>query len=48
MAQELLLFLLIGIFGSVHCVGFCGPILMTLQIRCPQNDLWARFLFTCQ
>jgi sulfite exporter TauE/SafE len=48
MAQELLLFLFIGIFGSVHCVGFCGPILMTLQIRCPQNDLWARFLFTCQ
>lgn len=46
MISDLILFLLIGLFGSVHCIGFCGPILMALDIRTPKSDLRSRLLFT--
>ncbi|MBI5287233.1 MAG: sulfite exporter TauE/SafE family protein, partial [Deltaproteobacteria bacterium] len=46
--NDYLLLLLIGIFGSIHCVGFCGPILVTLNIRAARNDIRSRLIFTLQ
>lgn len=41
MINPLVAGLLLGIAGSLHCLGMCGPIALALPV--PKNAVWSRF-----
>jgi sulfite exporter TauE/SafE len=43
--MEFLMAFSMGLFGSLHCVGMCGPLALALPIGNLENKILARFLY---
>lgn len=43
--MEILAGLIFGILGGVHCVGMCGPIVISLAMVSPQRRGWLQFFY---